>query len=197
MRIGIFDHFGWAVAVTASTDHEVVDRRRIELIEPGVTGTDPLRQQASRCRRNGRAWWYAQVRRCCGRPQRRSTSSLTRCRSRRVGRRCAWPPDFPGDIAVQRRTPYEARRRDHVSPGDLRSRPRPRLARTPLRGEGRSRASGRRPGGLMRSCSAPGDARSAVDEGPSSRARRSDREHRQRDAPAVVSRQACVPPTSP
>jgi hypothetical protein len=33
MRLSIADHFGWAVAVTASEDHEVVDRRRIELIE--------------------------------------------------------------------------------------------------------------------------------------------------------------------
>src|SRR6516162_6098616 len=33
MRLGIAHHFGWAVAVTASADHEVVDRRRIELIE--------------------------------------------------------------------------------------------------------------------------------------------------------------------
>ena len=37
MRRGIADHFGWAVAVTASPDHEIVDRRRIELIEPGVS----------------------------------------------------------------------------------------------------------------------------------------------------------------
>ncbi len=37
MHVGIADHFGWAVAVTASADHEVVDRRRIELIEPGIT----------------------------------------------------------------------------------------------------------------------------------------------------------------
>ncbi|MEO8694522.1 MAG: hypothetical protein ABI658_13450 [Acidimicrobiales bacterium] len=36
MRLGIADHFGWAVAVTASADHHV-DRRRIELIEPGVS----------------------------------------------------------------------------------------------------------------------------------------------------------------
>ena len=32
MRIGIAHHLGWAVAVTAATDHRVVDRRRIELI---------------------------------------------------------------------------------------------------------------------------------------------------------------------
>ena len=36
MRVGIAHHFGWAVAVTATPDFEVVDRRRIELIEPGL-----------------------------------------------------------------------------------------------------------------------------------------------------------------
>jgi hypothetical protein len=36
MRLGIAHHFGWAVAVTASSDEEVADRRRIELIEPGI-----------------------------------------------------------------------------------------------------------------------------------------------------------------
>jgi hypothetical protein len=36
MRLGIAHHFGWAVAITASADYRVVDRRRIELIEPGV-----------------------------------------------------------------------------------------------------------------------------------------------------------------
>ena len=36
MRVGIADHLGWAVVVTASADHAVVDRRRIELVEPGT-----------------------------------------------------------------------------------------------------------------------------------------------------------------
>jgi hypothetical protein len=36
MRLGIAHHLGRAVAVTASSAHEVVDRRRIELIEPGM-----------------------------------------------------------------------------------------------------------------------------------------------------------------
>ena len=35
-RLGLAHHFGWAVAVIASADHRVVDRRRIELIEPCV-----------------------------------------------------------------------------------------------------------------------------------------------------------------
>ena len=37
VRLGVADHLGWAVAVTASADHEVADRRRIELIESGMT----------------------------------------------------------------------------------------------------------------------------------------------------------------
>ena len=36
LRIGIAHHYGWAVAVTATAEHEVVDRRRIELLEPGL-----------------------------------------------------------------------------------------------------------------------------------------------------------------
>src|SRR5690606_8541970 len=36
MRLGIAHLFGWAVAVTATADHPVADRRRIELIEPGT-----------------------------------------------------------------------------------------------------------------------------------------------------------------
>jgi hypothetical protein len=47
MRLGIAHHFGWAVAVTASADHRVVDRRRIELIEPGVP-TAPIHHEGNR-----------------------------------------------------------------------------------------------------------------------------------------------------
>ena len=36
MRLGIAHHLGWAVAVTATERHEVVDRRRIELVGPGL-----------------------------------------------------------------------------------------------------------------------------------------------------------------
>ena len=41
MRLGIAHHFGWAVAVTTTDDHDVVDRRRLELVEPGVPA-DPV-----------------------------------------------------------------------------------------------------------------------------------------------------------
>ena len=36
LRVGIAHHLGWAVAVTASAAHEVVDRRRLDLTGPGM-----------------------------------------------------------------------------------------------------------------------------------------------------------------
>lgn len=36
MDVGVAHHLGWAVLVTASADHAVVDRRRVELVEPGL-----------------------------------------------------------------------------------------------------------------------------------------------------------------
>lgn len=44
MRLGIAHHLGWAVAVTASAGHQVADRRRIELIEPGMP-TAPIHHE--------------------------------------------------------------------------------------------------------------------------------------------------------
>jgi hypothetical protein len=45
VRTGIAHHLGWAVAVTASAGHVVVERRRIELIEPGMP-TAPIEHEA-------------------------------------------------------------------------------------------------------------------------------------------------------
>jgi len=47
MRVRIADHLGWAVAVTASADHAVVDRRQIELVEPGLSAA-PIHYESSR-----------------------------------------------------------------------------------------------------------------------------------------------------
>ena len=47
MHLGIADHLGWAVAVTSSDTHQVVDRRRIELIEPGLTAA-PIHYESHR-----------------------------------------------------------------------------------------------------------------------------------------------------
>lgn len=110
VRLGLADHFGWAVAVTASPDHEVVDRRRLELVEPGVTPA-PIHYESRHLDVAGTAALVAAVR-----------ASVTRATSAALDGLVAalpgpvvsmslrtWPSEFPDDIAVQRRSPYEAR----------------------------------------------------------------------------------------
>jgi hypothetical protein len=110
MRLGIADHLGWAVAVTVSADHEVVDRRRIELIEPGLTAA-PIHYESRHLDVAATVALVADVR-----------ASVVRATSAALDDVAAalpgpivsislrsWPPDFPDDIAVQRRVPYEAR----------------------------------------------------------------------------------------
>ena len=110
LRLGIADHLGWAVAVTASADHDVVDRRRIELIEPGISAA-PIHYESGRLDVAATAALVAEVRASVVRATSAaldeiSTALPTPVRS--ISLR-AWPFDFPDDIAVQRRAPYEAR----------------------------------------------------------------------------------------
>jgi hypothetical protein len=105
VRLGIFDHFGWAVAVTAD-GNEVVDRRRIELVEPGVTPA-PIHYESARLSVEATAALVADVRASIARAAAAALDELP-SPIRSISLR-AWPPDFPEDIAVQRRAPYEAR----------------------------------------------------------------------------------------
>ncbi len=119
LRLGLADHYGWAVAVTASADHEVLDRRRIELIEPGlpaapihhVGGPHLLHQSGAPLDDDALAALVVEVR-----------ASVTRAASAALDELAAglpapitslsirdWPADFPQDVAVQRRVPYESR----------------------------------------------------------------------------------------
>ena len=110
MRLGIADHFGWAVAVTTSAVHAVVNRRRIELIEPGMPAA-PIHNESKRLDVAATAALVAEMR-----------ASVLRATSAALDELAAalpapvvsislrtWPLDFPDDIAVQRRVPYEAR----------------------------------------------------------------------------------------
>ncbi|MEW6472275.1 MAG: hypothetical protein AB1679_08390 [Actinomycetota bacterium] len=110
LRLGIADHFGWAVAVTASADHVVVDRRRIELIEPGMCEA-PIHYESHRLDVVGTAELVAKVRASVVRATSAALDGLTTALPEpivSVSLR-AWPLDFPDDIAVQRRKPYESR----------------------------------------------------------------------------------------
>ena len=110
MRVGIADHLGWAVAVTASADYEVVERRRIELVEPGITAA-PIHYESKRLDVAATAALVAKVRASVVRATSAALDELANALPAPVVSISlrTWPLDFPDDIAVQRRTPYEAR----------------------------------------------------------------------------------------
>ena len=110
MRLGIADHLGWAVAVTASADHEVVDRRQIELVEPGISAA-PIHYESSRLDVAATAALVAKVRASVVRATSAAFDEIVDALPAPVVSISlrTWPADFPDDIAVQRRAPYEAR----------------------------------------------------------------------------------------
>lgn len=119
MRLGIAHHYGWAVAVTASADHRVVDRRRIELIEPGLPSA-PIHHEGGPhlLHRSGEplddadlAALVATVRASVARTASAALDELAAALPEPIDGIWlrAWPADFPDDITVLRRVPYEAR----------------------------------------------------------------------------------------
>jgi hypothetical protein len=110
VRLGIADHLGWAIAVTASADYEVVDRRRIELVEPGMTAA-PIHYDGHRLDVAGMAALVTQVRASVLRATSTALDDIAAALSEPVVSISlrTWPPDLPDDIAVQLRAPYEAR----------------------------------------------------------------------------------------
>jgi hypothetical protein len=110
MRLGIADHLGWAVAVTATGDHQVVDRRRIELVEPGISAA-PIHYESRRLDVAATAALVATVRASVVRATSAALDEIAAALPARILSISlrTWPLDFPEDIAVQRRAPYEAR----------------------------------------------------------------------------------------
>jgi hypothetical protein len=119
MRLGIAHHFGWAVAVTVSADHEVVDRRRIELIEPGlppapihhVGGPHLLHRPTRPLDDDALAALVSDVRASVARAASTALAELVASLPQPIVSMSvrSWPADFPQDVAVQRRAPYESR----------------------------------------------------------------------------------------
>jgi hypothetical protein len=110
LRVGLADHFGWAVAVTASAAHDVVDRRRIALVEPGVTPA-PIHYDSRRLDLAATAALVSEVRAAVARATSAAFDELASALPGPVVSISlrTWPVDFPDDIEVQRRSPYEAR----------------------------------------------------------------------------------------
>jgi hypothetical protein len=119
VRVGIAHHLGWAVVVTAAADHKVEDRRRIELVEPGLPtapihhegGPHLLHRRAEPLDDNALAALVADVRASAVRSASRELDELAAALPQPIVSMSlrAWPAAFPDDIAVQRRVPYESR----------------------------------------------------------------------------------------
>jgi len=110
VRTGIAHHLGWAVAVTASAGHDVADRRRIELIEPGLPAA-PVEHEIRPLGDDAAARLVADVRASALRATSASLDQLAAALPEPIVSMSlrAWPLDFPDDIAVLRRPPYESR----------------------------------------------------------------------------------------
>jgi hypothetical protein len=119
MRLGIAHHLGWAVAVTASADHAVVDRRRIELVEPGlpaapvhhVGGPYLLHRTGEPLDDDALAEVVAEVLASATRQTAVALDDLVDALPGPIVSMSlrSWPDDFPTDISVLRRVPHESR----------------------------------------------------------------------------------------
>jgi hypothetical protein len=119
VRLGIAHHLGWAIAVTASADHRVVDRRRVELIEPRLPaapihhegGPHTLHRRGEPLDDDALAAVVADVRASVVRSTAAGLDEIVAAVGEPIVSMSlrAWPDDFPEDVAVQRRVPYESR----------------------------------------------------------------------------------------
>jgi len=110
VRLGIADHFGWAVAVVATADHRVVDRRRVALVERDVTPA-PIHYEGDNLDDDEMTLLLATVRDSVVRAASAAFDEIEAALAAPVVSISlrAWPPDFPTDLDVVRRSPYEAR----------------------------------------------------------------------------------------
>jgi hypothetical protein len=119
MRLGIAHHLGWAVAITAAANHTVVDRRRIELIEPGLPtapihhegGPYSFHRRSKPLHDDALAALVADVRASAIRATSRELDDLATAVGEPIVSMSlrGWPAEFPEEIALQRRVPYESR----------------------------------------------------------------------------------------
>lgn len=119
LRLGIAHHLGWAVAVTATADHEVVDRRRIELLEPGLPvapvhhegGAHPMHQTGPPLDDDALAALVAEVRASAERAAALALDEVAAAVPGPITSLSlrAWSDDLPTDIAQLRLVPHESR----------------------------------------------------------------------------------------
>jgi hypothetical protein len=119
LHLGVVHHYGWAVAVVATDQHEVVERRRVELIGEGLPaapvhhegGPHPMHRSGQELDDAALADLVAAVRASVRDATEASLERLVVDMADPIDTISvrAWPPDFPTDVARQRQIPYESR----------------------------------------------------------------------------------------
>ena len=119
LRVGVAHHFGWAVVVTATPGFEVVDRRRIDLVGPDLPaapihhegGTHPMHGSGPPLDDDALGTLVATVRASATDLAAAALDDLAATVPGRIGSIAVrrWPDDFPEDVAVLRRPPFESR----------------------------------------------------------------------------------------
>jgi len=108
MRLGVVHHLGWAVAVTATADGEVVDRRRLDLIEAGLP-VAPFEHELRDLDDHEAVALVSAVRASALRSATAGLDDLVASTGRIESMSLRyWSPDFPDDLARLRRDPYRA-----------------------------------------------------------------------------------------
>lgn len=118
MHVGIAHHLGWAVLVTADDNHEVVDRRRIELVDDRLPaapihhrrGVHPMHGDGDPLNDDALGELATRVRSSATSNFDIELDELTedlRAPIKTLSLR-DWPDNFPADIATLRRAPYES-----------------------------------------------------------------------------------------
>jgi hypothetical protein len=119
MRIGIAHHYGWAIAVMATADHRVADRRRIELVGPDLPaapihhegGTHEMHRHGPLLDDDALASLVRAVRASVVQATGDALDELEAASAEPIESISVrgWPDDFPVDVAVLRHPPYESR----------------------------------------------------------------------------------------
>lgn len=119
MHVGVAHHLGWAVLVTATSEHLVIDRRRVELIGDGLpsapihqySGVHPMHDSGRTLDDSALEALSAEVRASATQHVARVFDALVGELGRSVDSFSLreWSSDFPTDISTLRRAPYESR----------------------------------------------------------------------------------------
>ena len=119
LAVGVAHHLGWANLVTADDRHRVVDRRRVELIEPGLPaapihhegGTHELHRSGDELDDAALGELVARVRASAEHMTEAALDALAQDLTAPVTHLClrAWRDDLPTDMAALRRPPHESR----------------------------------------------------------------------------------------